>query len=57
MPISVFPFLKVRHVLACDVEYTTLRIVFHSVYMETFLLGVSFNGRSEVQYLIYKCPP
>ena len=42
MPIDVFPVLKVIHISAYAAEYTTLRIVFHSVCIGIFLGGVRF---------------
>ena len=51
MPIDVFPLFRSPHVSDSSAGYTTLRIVFHFVWIGQFLFGVSFTGRCEGQSL------
>ena len=51
MPISVYPLLKVPHVLDYSAEDTIFRIVLHSVCMGQFLSGLGFIGLGEGQSL------
>ena len=47
-----FPLLNVPRVPASASEHITLHIVFHFVWIGTFILGVVFTGHGEGQSLI-----
>ena len=55
-PIDFFTFLKVTYISASADKDTTLGIVFHSVWIGQFLLGLCFIGFGDGQSLRYKYP-